>query len=788
MHSVHVATSFGELVTILAVAAAAGAAAVRLRQPLVTGFIAVGILLGPSGLNWIQSADEVHLLGEMGLAVLLFVVGLKLDLRLIRSFGVAALSAGLGQVVFTAGAGFLLAWGLGMAPLTALYVSLGLTFSSTIIIVKLLSDKRETDSLHGRLTLGILIVQDLVVVLTMVALSVWAGDPRVHPAAQVLLAVGKGAGMVAVVLFASFLVLPRLLLWVGRSTELLVLFAVAWALALAHLGATVGLTKEVGAFAAGVSLASTAYRESLASRLVSLRDFLLLFFFLELGSRLDLGALSSMALLAVPLSLFVLVGNPLIVMAVLGAIGYRRRTGLMTGLAIAQISEFSLVLMAMGARLGHVSGDAVGVVTLVGLITFGISPYLILYAQNLYERLAPHLGLFERKVPYREDAASAIDARAADVILFGLGRYGSAIAEGLWARGRHVLGVDFDPAAVQAWNARGWPAVYGDAEDPEFALHLPLAGARWVVSSVREPHVNRAIVHAVRHAGYSGNLALSAHTRADAAAANGHAADLLLVPFEDAADRAVDLILATEEEIARRHMDAQIEALSGHYIICGFGRMGQQICKDLHRHGFPHVVVESNPEQLPRLKERQVPHVVGRASDDEVLLRAGIERARGLIAVAATDEENVFIVLTARVLNPRLHIVARSIREENEDKLRRAGADRVISPYILGGRRMAAAVLKPGVMDFLDLVLHGEAVDTEIVDVAVAPGSRAAGRTLGDLNLWQRCGVTVLAVRNPGEEHAVAPCPETELREGAELILMGRRAQITQATQLLAAD
>ena len=167
-------------------------------------------------------------------------------------------------------------------------------------------------------------------------------------------------------------------------------------------------------------------------------------------------------------------------------------------------------------------------------------------------------------------------------------------------------------------------------------------------------------------------------------------ADLVFFPFEDAAVKAVDLMINKEREIERTKMNMLIETLSDHFIICGYGRMGQQIVRDLQRGNVPLVVVESNPEQLPKLVAHVIPHVVGNASEDETLMQAGIMRAKGLISVAPSDEDNVFIVLTARVLNPSLFIVARSILEDNEDKLRRAGADRVISPYILGGRIMAA--------------------------------------------------------------------------------------------------
>ena len=777
---------FGELVALLLASAVAGVLSVRLRQPLLVGFIATGILAGPSGLDLIRSADQIHALAEMGLALLLFVVGLKLDLRLIRSMGSVALSTGMGQVVLTALAGLILALGLGLSAPAALYVAAALTFSSTIIIVKLLSDKRETDSLHGRIALGILIVQDVLVVLAMIGLSASAGSSAGHPVAQMLGIVLRGLGLVAGIAAVSLVVLPRLLPLVARSSELLVLSSLAWALGLAGLAGHLGFSLEVGAFLAGVALASTPYRESLGARLSSLRDFMLLFFFLELGSRLDVGLLGAQLLPAVPLSLFVLVGKPILVMLPMRAMGYRSRTSFMTGLAVAQVSEFSLILMAMGADAGHISREVVGMVTLVALVTIGLSGYMILYSQRLYERLAPYLRVFERRDAHREEAgAGDLHGPPADVVLFGLGRYGSGIAAHLEVHERSVLGVDFDPQAVSAWNARGGRAVYGGAEDPEFTAQLPLAHARWVVSSVRDPGINRAIVQALHHAGYRGHVALAADDRAQYKGWKGGGADLLFVPFEDAGEQAVDLLIGAEREIARKAMERTVNALSGHYIVCGFGRMGQQICKDLQRQEVPCVVVEDNPEQLPRLHERAIPHVVGKASADEVLLAAGIKRAKGLIAVAASDQENVFIVLTARVLNPSLFIVARSILEENEDKLRRAGADRVISPYVLGGRRMAAEVTRRGVMDFLDLVLHGDEIDADIAHVVVSKGSPRAHQSLAALGLWQHCGVTVLALRNADGKTIANPCPDATVSEGAELIVMGTPAQIAAAQRLL---
>ncbi len=774
---------FSEIVALLLLAAVAGAVATRLRQPLIVAFIAVGILVGPSGLNLLTRADQLHVLAEMGLAVLLFVVGLRLDLHLIRTLGPVALATGLGQVAFTTVGGFFIAYALGMSAQTALWVAVALTFSSTIIIVKLLSDKREVDSLHGRIALGFLIVQDIVVVIAMVLLSASAGPDVGHPALHLLALAAKGAAVVAGAWLMGFVIFPRLLHGIARSPELLVLVGVAWAVALANLTEVIGFSKEVGAFFAGVALASTPYREILGSKLVSLRDFLLLFFFVDLGAQLDLRALGPQVYAAAPLSAFVLVGNPLIVMMIMGFLGYRKRTGFLAGLTVAQISEFSLILMAMGARLGHVGPEAVGVVTLVGVVTIGLSTYLITYSHHLYEWLSPYLGVFERRTPYREDATRALEAGlgAVDVVVFGLGRYGSHIAGELCGRGRRVLGVDFDPQAVRRWRERGGLALFGDAEDVEFAATLPLGAVRWVVCAIREVPVRNALLRALQHVGYRGHLAVAVDEPAEAERVAAKGAHLTLVPFRDAADEAVHMMVATEERLARKAMDEQIERISDHYIVCGFGRMGQQIVKDLTRGGVPVVVVESNAEHWPALREQGIPHVEGSASDDEVLVKAGIRRAKGLIAVTSTDEENVFIVLTARVLNPQLYIVARSILEENEQKLLRAGADRAMSPYILGGRRMALAVLKPQVVDFLDLLLHSDEPDTEIRSIGLPAGSRCVGKSLSELEARQRCGVTVLAVRREGEELHTNPDPDFVLREGDELIILGSPARIEQA-------
>ena len=537
---------FTEIAVLLLLAAVIGGIGVRLRQPLIVAFIAVGILVGPSVLGWVSADDQVDLLAKLGIALLLFVVGLKLDLHIIRTMGPVALATGLGQVMFTSLIGYFIAITLGMTPVTALYVAVALTFSSTIIIVKLLSDKREVDALHGRIAIGFLIVQDIVVVLVMIGLTALgeAGDAASlgRETLEVLL---KGGLFIAAIALLMRYVLTPLLHQLARSSELLVLFAIAWAVALGAVGAHLGFSKEVGAFLAGVSLASTPYREAIGSRLVSLRDFLLLFFFIDLGAGLELATLGAQVVPAIILSLFVLIGNPLIVMIILGAMGYRKRTGFLAGLTVAQISEFSLILGALGLNLGHIDADTMGLITLVGLITISASTYMILYSHAIYEWISPWLGLFERKRAYREETGIlTAEESGVDVILFGMGRFGSGIARELRQRGHRVLGVDFDPVLVRQQGSNNYAVRYGDAEDPEFLASLPLGQVCWVLCSVREMPVNLALLHGLREYDYKGKVAVTAHSSRNAEQLQRAGADRVLIPYADAAAEAVDTLFS----------------------------------------------------------------------------------------------------------------------------------------------------------------------------------------------------------------------------------------------------
>ncbi len=540
-------TLFQQIAATLLIATTLGLVAVLLRQPLIVAFIASGVVAGPSGLGIVHAGEPFNSLAELGIALLLFLVGLRLDPNVLRRIGATATIAGLGQIAITASLGVLAALALGIGWRSAIYIGGALAFSSTVIIVKLLTDQRELDSLHGRITVGILIIQDLLVVAAMMAITVVSSGAA--GGQQGLAIVLKLAGFVIALVVVGRSVLPLSLHAVARSTEAVVLFGIAWAVVVATAAKLLGLSTEVGAFLAGVTLASSRYRDAIAGRLVAVRDFMLLFFFLSLGANFRREGILASLPAALGLALFVLLVKPLVVMAIMAILGYRRRTNFLCGVAIAQLSEFSLILASTGLALGHVQGEEMTLLLLVFMISMVPSTYVITRQHAVYGRLANALRIFERK-RLRLDADAPTAASPCDVIIFGLGRYGSRIARRLQSAGLRVLGVDFDPEAIAGAREHGIAARYGDAEDPEQLEDLPLESAALVVSAMPPLEQNLAVLSALAHARYGGRIAVTAHSHGDAERLARAGAHLVLAPFGDAADEASDRLLRLLEHAA----------------------------------------------------------------------------------------------------------------------------------------------------------------------------------------------------------------------------------------------
>ena len=541
---------FFEFAIILALAAILGGIGQLLKQPLIVMFIALGIIAGPGVLDVVQSEENIHLLAEIGIAILLFIVGLKLDLRLIQSTGKIALFTGLGQVIFTSVVGYAIGIMLGFSPLHSFYIAVALTFSSTIIIVKLLSDKKEIDSLHGQIAIGFLIVQDIVVILVMIVLSAMGTGAETSVAEDVIRTVMYSILLVVFTIVSMRYILPKVSFFLAKSNELLSLFAIAWAIALAALSDYIGFSAEVGAFLAGVSLASSPFRDSIGTRLVSLRDFLLLFFFVHLGSNLDLSIIGQQIPAALLFSVFVLIGNPIIVLVIMGRMGYRKRTAFLAGLTVAQISEFSLIFAGLGLQIGHINEEIVGLITLVGLITIALSTYLILYSHQIYNFIHPLLSIFEKKDPFQDAKAKLKEKRNYDVVIIGLGRFGSKVANSLDNHPEiSYMGVDFDPETIKRYQSKGKTVLYGDIDDPDILEIIPYENAKLILSTLPGPEESMRFIRSLKREGYKGRIFLTAMQDKDGEQLEKCGADEILYPHRMAAENFYNYYLKEMDDL-----------------------------------------------------------------------------------------------------------------------------------------------------------------------------------------------------------------------------------------------
>lgn len=497
---------FFELTVVILAAAGLGVLLRFLRQPIILGYLAAGVLIGLFGFFHLDDQEIFHTFSDLGIMFLLFLVGLEINYTSVRYAGKVALFAGLGQVAFTFLFWFLLASTLGFSTISALYLSIALTLSSTVIVVKLLSERKATSSLYGKISIGILLVQDVLVIFILVVLAGIQSGDGFSPFFLGLTLIKGGA-----LFFGSFWLGRRLLPFlfdrIARSQELLFLTSIGWAFLMAGVAQGLGLSIEIGGFLAGLSLANAVEHFQIASRIRPLRDFFILIFFVILGSSLALSGFGGLFLPIIIFSVFVLVGNPLIVFAVLGIMGYRSRTLFFTGVTIAQISEFSLVLAALGLRSGHIGQEVVTILTAVAAVTFTSSTYFILHAERLFSLFGRWVKLFERTSLNSEDGHEQ-EIGIKPIIMIGFHRAGQRIAE--YVPKSMLMVVDFDPDMIELAKKQKICYTFGDITDTDILEKANLAQARLVVSTIPDFEGNLALLEIIQRSDHAPHAAFDA--------------------------------------------------------------------------------------------------------------------------------------------------------------------------------------------------------------------------------------------------------------------------------------
>lgn len=476
------------------------------KQPTILAYILAGIIIGPFGKLQLNSQEEIRTMAQIGIALLLFMLGLEFKLKDLRSVGPMATLIGFTQIILTFAAGYFTSSMLGFSLISSLYIGIALSFSSTIIVVKLLSDKKELSSLYGKITVGLLLIQDFFAVFILILLSVFGANNQSVPTFNnVWLVAIKGISLFALTIILSRKVFPRLIRPIARSQETLFLFSLSWVFGFSALisSSFIGFPIEIGGFLAGLALADSSENFQIIARVRALRDFFITIFFVVLGMQMRFETSASTWWAIIILVTFVLLLKPLIVMIIMGLVGYRRRTTFLTGIHLGQISEFSLIIIFLGNKIGHVTNEVVSILTMVGVISFAMSTYLIHHGKKLSKILSPYLKFFERRTGVKEEQGSSdkeLESLKNHVVLVGAHRMGQSILEALREEGEKVVVVDYDPDIARELKKEEILNLFGDIVYTDIQEKARLSKARLVISTISDGDDNLLLIESLKHA------------------------------------------------------------------------------------------------------------------------------------------------------------------------------------------------------------------------------------------------------------------------------------------------
>lgn len=514
-----------QLSIVILLASGLGVLAQLFRQPTILAYLATGALIGYFDFFNLSNQEAFRLFSDLGIMFLLFLVGLEINYTSLRLVGKISIIVGFGQIVFTSIIGFLLSQFLGFGLIESLYIGIALTFSSTIIVVKLLADKKDLNSLYGKISIGFLLVQDFVAILILIVLAGIDSNNSIS-LVNLIFTIVKGVGLFILMLWLGRKYLPIVFDVIAYSSELLFLASLAWVLTLAAIVSQIGFSIEIAGFLAGLALANSSEHYQIASRIRPLRDFFIVIFFVILGSSIMFSSFVGLGKQIIILSLFVLIGNPLIVWAIMGFMGYRKRTFFLAGVTVAQISEFSLIVAARGYQLGHIASGAFATITAVGIITITLSTYLIVYGEHIFRYVRRSLSLFER-IKNAEDFIDISDIKK-QIIIIGCHRIGQSLARGLLKQ--NVLVIDFDPEIITSMRNEGFDCLFGDISDEEIFEKANFEFSMLVISTSPSFEDNISLLENIHTLSKRPKIIVRAETEKDAEILYQKGADYVLLP------------------------------------------------------------------------------------------------------------------------------------------------------------------------------------------------------------------------------------------------------------------
>ncbi len=480
-------TIFLQLAAVLAVAAGVSIVMRLLHQPLIIGYILSGIVCGPALLDLIHNHEAFDSFSQIGIALLLFIVGLGLNVGVIRNTGKPVFLIFLLNTLLVGGVTYGVGNLLNLPQTETVVLAVSMLFSSTIVVVKNLVDRREQHRLYGQVAIGVLLVEDLAATIALVFLATaneGGGSDQLYGL------LGKGLLLGGALTLFGWLVMEKLAKFFAANQEFLFTFALAWAFSVAAVFDLSGFSLEVGALFAGVSLASLPYAQEISTRLKPLRDFFLVLFFVSLGSTITPEGMSGAILPALALSAIALFVKPFSVSLGMGLLGFTKQTGFKTAAHLSQVSEFSIIVITLALAEGIASERILNALTLTALITIAVSSYLMKYNEELYRVFAKWLTPFERTNAYI-DHGKAPDFK---LFLFGYRKGGHEFVNTFRDMKKKYIVVDYNPDVIETLERQHIHHAYGDATDYELLEELGLAKAEMVVSILPGQTTNRELL------------------------------------------------------------------------------------------------------------------------------------------------------------------------------------------------------------------------------------------------------------------------------------------------------
>ncbi len=522
-------TLLTDIALIIVIATVLAYIARILKQPLIAAYAIAGIILGPLGLSLVTDTNAIRAISDIGIIFLLFIVGLQINLSKLKNIGLVATLGGTLQVALTFLLGFIATKLIGFSNINATYAGLAVAFSSTMIVIKLLSDMEELNSLHGRIMIGLLLMQDALVIIPLSFLAL----PQ-FSIAPILILLVKIIGLIGIAYLTQKFIINKLFHYAAKSAELLFLISLTFCFFFAFLAYILGFSIAIGAFIGGVTLASLPYYLNLLGEIKPLKDFFATIFFVSLGMQVSTLTFGSALIPLLVLLALVIVVKPLIILVLLSAFGYSKRTSFVAAFSLAQISEFSLILITQAK--GIISDELFSLTIILAAISITLTAYFMKYYETIYRALATPLSIFEKLSSNKKEFATP-KKDSYQIICFGYHRMGSIIAESLLKEKKKVLIVDLNPDIVRHLKQKGAACVYGDLGNFEILRQIDKKHTKLIISTVPHEEENLTLLKYAKKLNPKITVLLTANHMHQALHFYSQGADYVIIPHLTAGEK-----------------------------------------------------------------------------------------------------------------------------------------------------------------------------------------------------------------------------------------------------------